>query len=164
MKGIVAFAFAQRPEPLEPNPCNIRLGGAVEHIAAEEGGKVVIVSQWEISRFLRSRGYEPAHSVELRPEGTYLDSEGVWSEAKAVLERWGITEVIPVAQPFLQMRKVKRMIQADGFTVVDRPVGFIGFDKRSDQPWARRRLQLLAYAVRQALFGTHGHHGKQVAS
>lgn len=164
MQGIVVFSFALREESQEPNPCNVRLAQETERISSTVIGDAVIVSQWEVSRKLRTDGYEPSYSVELRTDGTYLDSEGVWNDAKAVFTKMGITEVIPVAQPFLQMRKVRQMIAADGFTVVQMPIGRIGFDKLSTQPWTRSRMRLLFYAVKQVLTGARGHNGKQTAS
>jgi hypothetical protein len=164
MQGIVVFSFALRQEDQEPNPCNIRLARVVEHISSNANDGVAIVSQWEVSRQLRTDGYELCHSVELRDDGTYLDSEAVWNDAKAVFTKLGITEVIPVAQPFLQLRKVKQMIAADSFTVVDMSIGHIGFDKLSTQPWTRSRMRLLIYAIKQVLTGARGHNGKQTSA
>lgn len=154
--GLVAFSFALRDVDREPNPCNIRLAKAVERIIQSEYREVVAITQWEITRQLKRDGCMVAHSVELRKDGKYLDSEGVWEEAKEIFRRMGITEVIPVAQPFLQMIKIKAMIQADGFEVIDREIGRIGFDKESNQPWTRGPIQLFVYALRQKLTGSRG--------
>ncbi len=150
MKGLVAFSFALRAIEQEPNPCNRRLAQSVMNIVATEKDEVVVVSQWEISRQLRAHGQRPAGSVELRPDG-YLDSDMVWGSARKVFEQLGIREVIPVAQPVLQMTKVKRLIKSDGFVVLERPVGTIGFDGESTQWWTRGPLRLLLYAMLQEL-------------
>lgn len=163
MKGLVAFAFALRREDQEPNPCNVRIAEAVERIVASESEPVVVVAQWEPARKLRQDGCEPAHVVELRADGSYLDSQGVWDEAKRVFEAQGITEVIPVAQPFLQSHAIQQMIKADGYKVVKRPVGWIGFDDNpaNTQPWTRSPWALLKYAVKVKLGGARGHNGRQ---
>jgi hypothetical protein len=94
--------------------------------------------------------------VELRPDGSYLDSDIVWGTARRVFEQHGISEVIPVAQPFLQMTKVRQLIKSDGFVVLDRPVGTVGFDRQSTQWWTRGPLRLLWYAILQQFTGRRG--------
>lgn len=163
MKGIVVFSFGLREEASEPNPCNVRLGKAAERIIAAER-EAVIVSQWEVSRYLCAIGCEPQLTVNLREDGAYLDSEGVWAEARHLFDELGITEVMPVAQPFLQMRKVRKMIAASGFTVVMRPIGWIGFDGQSSQWWTRGPASLILYAIRQMFLGARGHGGQQDAT
>jgi hypothetical protein len=161
MKGLVAFSFALRAIEDEPNPCNSRLAYSVMGIVATEKDDVLVVSQWEISRQLRANGHEPECSVDLQPDGSYLDSDIVWGTAKKVFEEHGINEVIPIAQPILQMRKVKRLIRSDGFVVVERPVGAVGFDAQSTQWWTRGPLRLLLYAILQQFTGLHGHSGRK---
>lgn len=157
--GMVAFSFALREH--EPNPCNIRLAKAVERIVDGEHTKTV-VAQWEVALQLATDRYPVALTVD--PSGVgYLDSEGVWEAAKEYFLKHGITTVIPVAQPFLQMAKVKQMIRRDGFEVIRRPVGWVGFDNMSTQPWTRGPLRLLAYAVKQKLTGSKGFAGRQNA-
>jgi hypothetical protein len=157
VKGLVAFSFALRAVEEEPNPCNVRLAETVLRIIAAEKDEIVVVSQWEVSRHLRTNGHEPLCSVELRPDGEYLDSDAVWVTARKVFELNGISEVIPVAQPVLQMTKVKRLIKADGFVVIERPVGMVGFDRQSTQWWTRGPLRLILYAILQQVTGQRGH-------
>ncbi|MBW4061735.1 hypothetical protein HJC99_04160 [Candidatus Saccharibacteria bacterium] len=164
MKGLVIFAFALRGEASEPNPCNVRLGKAAERIIASEEDTLTIVSQWEVSRQLRADGFNPSRSVELQTDGIYLDSEIVWAEARLLFDELGITEVIPVAQPFLQMLKAQHLIAADGFTVTRRRIGWVGFDRRSTQWWTRGPIRLTIYAIGQVLLGIRGHNGKQAAA
>lgn len=156
--GLVAFSFALREH--EPNPCNIRLAKAVMGIVAEKP-TVAIVAQWEVARQLERDHYSVALTVEPPSDGSYLDSEGVWEAAKVLFEQAGVTQVIPVAQPFLQMAKVKQMIRRDGYEVVSRRMGWIGFDSKSKQPWTRSPLRLLAYAIKQKLTGSRGFGGRQ---
>jgi hypothetical protein len=163
MYGIVAFSFALRTVEEEPNPCNIRIAEEVERLSTEELDRIgasipVVVAQWEVARKLKQDGYKVDHVVERNPDGTYLDSEGVWEQAKQVFEERGIRVVIPVAQPFLQMTKIKRMIKDDGFVVADRKIKWIGFDNdpRNTQPWTKGPISLLVYAVRQVLSGSRG--------
>jgi hypothetical protein len=160
MKGLVAFSFALRAIEDEPNPCNRRLAQSVMGIVATEKDDILVVSQWEVSRQLRANGHEPECSVELRPDGSYLDSDIVWDTARKVFERHGISEVIPIAQPILQMTKVKRLIKSDGFVVIERPIGAIGFDAQSTQWWTRGLLRLLLYAVLQQFTGRRGNPSK----
>lgn len=154
--GIVAFSFALRDEGEEPNPCNVRLAEAVERIAALEQSPV-IVAQWEVARKLTADGIRVIKAVESQ-EGVYLDSEGVWTEARRVFRDAGVTSVIPVAQPFLQLQMVTRMIKRSGFKVTRRKIGWIGFDRKSTQPWTRGPIRTLLYAVRRGLFGSQGLH------
>jgi hypothetical protein len=121
---------------------------------------LAIVAQWEIAQILH-RAYEDCLSVKPPSDGTYLDTEAVWGAAKVAFEPFGITEVIPVAQPFLHLRKIKKLMERDGYTVVDRHVGHIGFDRKSSQWWTRGYLQLIIYAILQTLTGLKGHRGKQ---
>jgi hypothetical protein len=162
-KGIVAFSFALRSEAEEPNPCNIKLAKEVERLVDEELAKnpaerPVIVAQWEVARQLEADGYDVDMPVNLNQDGTYLDSEGVWKKAVWLFNTLHIRQVIPVAQPFLQMTKIKRMIKADGFVVADRKIKWIGFDNdpRNTQPWTKGPIRLFVYAVRQTLFGSRG--------
>lgn len=157
MKGLVAFSFGLRAIEQEPNPCNIRLAQSVMNILATEKDEVVVVSQWEISRQLRAHGCDPIRSVELRSDGSYLDSETVWRTAREVFEEHGVREVIPVAHPTLQMAKVRRLIKSNGFVVMKEPVGTIGFDRQSTQWWTRGPLRLLLYAIVQQVTGRRGH-------
>lgn len=163
--GMVCFSFALRAEDEEPNPCNIRLAKVAERIVDELGGEeVVVVAQWEIARQLRADGYVVAKSVELPADGSYLGSEDVWEDAKDVFKYYDIEKSIcPVANPFLHLTKVKKMIVADGWWIIDRKIGRIGFDKLSTQWWTRGPLRLLLYAVLQKLTGLRGHHGHQKA-
>jgi hypothetical protein len=164
-KGLVVFSFALRADALEPNPCNVRLAKAVERIVAEEDDDVVIVAQWEVARQLRRDNLHPAHAVELRLNGDYLGSEQVWEEAKTLFKELGISEIIPVGNPFLHMYKLQRMLAADGYTVIKRPIGWIGFDPSPEntQWWCKGPVRLVIYAVLQKLFAQHGYGGKQQA-
>jgi hypothetical protein len=154
MIGLVVFSFALRHQ--EPSPCNIRLAKSVERIAATE--QLTIAAQWEVARALRADGFTVTISVEPPADGSYLGSEEVWEEAKALFDTLGITEVIPVANPFLHLWKVRKLIEDDGFTVINKRVGWIGFDSspQNIQWWCRGPLRLTLYAIRQKLSSARG--------
>lgn len=153
--GIVAFSFANRGPEAEPNPCNVRLAEVVRRWASPGA---VIVAQWEVARSLRAEGIDVDHVVEPPRDGSYLDSDAVWLAARRVFHDRGVIQVIPVAQPFLQRAKVKEFIRRDGFEVVARPVGWIGFDRsrRNLQWWTRGPLRLVVYS---GLRATRAHRG-----
>lgn len=157
VKGIVAFSFALREESEEPNPCNWRLAREVTLATERESrGPLVVVAQWEIDKALETTNVSPYRTVVRPIPGGYLSSEDVWAQAREVFTSAGVTEVIPVAQPFLQLWKVERMIRKDGFRVQHRHIGRVGFDKQSKQWWTRGALRLLFYAVLQVIFGRRG--------
>lgn len=155
--GVVAFSFASRAEPEEPNPCNVRLARAVDHIVGAQEETVVLVAQWEIARALRHS--RPFHVVARLSDGRYLDTADVWNDASPLLRCAGVTRVIPVAHPVLHRVKVSRLIRRDGFEVLRVPIGRIGFDRsaRNTQWWTRGPIRLGAYAALQALTGRGGH-------
>lgn len=164
LKGIVAFSFALRDEKLEPNPCNQKLGDIVNSIYIQNRNVTNVVAQWEIARHLKNLGFKlPLHIVDLNEDGSYLDSRTVWNKAKEIFKLNGINEIIPVAQPFIQLGHIKRMIKKDGFTIVDWPIEKIGYDNSplNTQPWTINALALLLYAIKLALGGIGGHNGKQ---
>lgn len=165
MIGLVAFSFALREEKYEPNPCNRRLGEIVAAIAASEHN-VAIVAQWEIARQLEHLDMPADAVVGLREDGSYLDSQAVWNEAKVVFRRHGITQVVAVSQPFLQLKAIRDMMQRDGFTVIDYHIPWIGFDPSplNTQPWTKSAAALLMYAIKLRLGARHGHRGRQAAS
>lgn len=156
MEGLVVFSFALRKE--EPSPCNVRLAKAVERILskAERATDVLVVSQWEVAKQLKADGICVDLVVEKNEDGSYLDTKDVWDQAKVLFQKKGVVTVIPVAQPFLHLTKVKQLIHSDNF-IVDvtylTDIGQIGFDGESLQPWTRSSFQLLWYAVKQAIFG-----------
>ena len=77
MLGLVVFPFALREKAEEPNPCNIRLAEAVKRIVEDEPEEIIIVAQWEVARALESMNVAVEHIVELREDGSYLDSEEI---------------------------------------------------------------------------------------
>jgi hypothetical protein len=163
--GVIAYSFGLRlPAENEPGPCNIRVGNATKRICREleqQGYEPVVVTQWEVARWLDEIGQEYMLSVGLNDDGTYLDSEGIWQAAKDIFEVSGIDEVVIVANPFLHLTKCKGMSRKDGFTVKNMHVGWIGFDEESSQWWTRGPARLVAYAVLQQFAGVRGHGGKQ---
>lgn len=168
--GVVGFAFGLRSEALEPNPSNVALADKVHDAAGYvsfNDGLPVVVTQWEITKALKQKyGFQVNHSVKLRTDGKYLDSRGVWEEAKQEFAQRGVSRVIIIAQPFLHLPSLKKMIVADGYGVYDYRTGAIPFDdsKLNTQPWTRTKLALAIYAVKSMLGMKHGHDGRQSAT
>jgi hypothetical protein len=157
-RGMVVASFALRAPDQEPNPCNIRIAEAARRIVNEEYGNVVIVSQWEVTKRL-SRYWNSliARNVELKSDDSYLGAEDVWEAAKKEFRERDITEVIIVSQLLVRL-KLNGLAKKDGFKVINRGVGWIGFDRSPEntQPWTKGPIRLLVYAVRQVLFGARG--------
>jgi hypothetical protein len=166
--GIVGFAFGLRED--EPNPSNIALAEKVEEAVVYvnfQDSVPIVVTQWEITKAIEAPfNYVVDHSVELRQDGTYLDSKGVWEEAKAEFVSEGITQVILIAQPFLHLPSLKKMVKEDGYEVLEFKVGAIPFDNSdlNTQPWTRSKTALAVYAVKSILGMKHGHDGMQSAT
>ncbi len=155
MKGLVAFSFGLGA--VEPNPCNVRLAQAVQRIVSEESEPVVVVAQWEIALALNSLPLDYVVKRHRR-EGAYLDSNEVMAQAAGIFRRHGVTEVIPVANPFLRLAstKCRAFVRKEGFTPLDRKVGWIGFYPESLQWWTRGPIHLTLYSALQLLTGYHG--------
>jgi predicted aspartyl protease len=148
--AIVVFSFTSREE--EPGPCNIRLAKNVERIYDElidEGFTVYIVAQWEVALQLEADGFHVNHVVHPQ-KGIYLDTDGVWEETREmVLKPESIEEITPVAHSWLQIIRVKLLIKRDGFRIIKKKIGKIGFDRSplNLQPWTKGPVRALIYAV-----------------
>lgn len=155
--GIVAYSFALRRRNEEPNPCNVRIAEQVAALARKHPGSV-IVAQWEVALGLARLGVAPDAVVEPRGDGTYLDSNAVWNRAVEVFRPRQVQAVLPVAQRFLQLTKVRRLATRAGFRLEPSRIGAIGFDpsRRNLQWWTRGPVRLLIYAALQGLFGYRG--------
>ena len=151
-RAVVAFSFGSRDELHEPNPCNVRLARAAERIINDELGDLLLISQWEIAEQLESDGLHVDHIIRYPSEGGYLDSDEVWAQALPMLDKYGVSSVIPVVHPFLQMYKVRQLIRESGISVERRRIGWIGFDSSpaNTQWWTKGPVRLSAYAVMQA--------------
>lgn len=146
--GIVVFSFGSRGPDLEPGPCNERLGGAVAGIASNESSSFFIVAQWEVARALASLGID-CEVVNSDTE-SYLDTETVWAHAQKSFREIGVRSVIPVAQPFLHLFAVRRLIAQDHrFSVQAGPIPFIGWDRSSlnRQWWTKGPVRFLCYSA-----------------
>jgi len=133
----------------------VRLANEVQRLIKEAVGPVLVVVQWEINLALPlgTVGYSV---IEHRTPDEYLDSEEVMAQATEVFRKNGITEVIVVAQPFLQLTKCRKLARNTGFTVIKKKIRRIGFYKDSSQWWTRGPIRLLTYAVLQVLFSRRG--------
>ncbi len=149
--GIVAFSFGQRSDDEEPNPCNIKLAEQVQDQVIKNEGAVV-VAQWEVAKALRIMGVA-VHEVGRSTGGRYVDSEQVWTEAERYLSRHGVTDIIAIAQPFLHLREIRRLIRSSGYRRVKSPVRWIGFDNSplNTQWHTKGPVRLLIYALLRSL-------------
>jgi hypothetical protein len=152
-RGIVVFSFALSSE--EPNRCNRRLARAAERIIAQElmltGKRPIVIAQWEVAAAML---FPPDLIVrEHHIPGKYLDSNEVMAQAAEFLRKLHVTEVIPVAQPFLQLGKCVSLTRKEGFRPLRRDIGWIGFYRKSIQWWTRNPILLVVGAVLQVLFG-----------
>lgn len=145
--SVVGFAFALRPDR-EPNPCNRRIGSEVIRVRDKYNASFV-ATQWEVTKAIEEAGGSVDLSFGLKPNGEYLSTRDVWEAAKRELEAAGIRSVVPVAQPFLHMWLIKRMIRKDGYTVVNEKINRIGYDnsRLNVQWWTRSAPALMLYSV-----------------
>lgn len=152
MKGLIAYSFGS-----ERCETNRRLAGEVERLVFRERDRLVVVAQQEIDQALRVIAPDLIIS-EHREPGKYLDSREVTAQASEFFRFIGITEVIPVANPFLHRVYCEMLIWKEGFTPVRRRIGWVGFCKTSTQWWTRGPIQLLFYVVRM-FFGYRPQNG-----
>lgn len=153
MKGMIVYSFAWRTEG--HSPCNIRLAEAAKRIDAMDTEPIMIFAQRTTARALKELGIS-CHIVQKVPG--YEGSEEVTRQAAELFRKHGIVEVIPVAQPVLQLTKCILLIRKEGF--ITQPfqhlagqIGWIGFDACSVQPATRDPIRLVLYTVCQTLFG-----------
>lgn len=151
--GMIVYAFAWRRNG--DSPCNIKLARAAKRIAGRHDGPVVIHAQRTVARLLREMGVE-CEVTDKRPG--YEGSEEPTDQAAESFQAKGITEVIPVANPFLHLWKCISLVRKKGFTTppwwkLDFWIGWIGFDPLSEQPGTRGAIPLLYYTAKQVLTG-----------
>lgn len=153
--GIVAFSFALREAPLEPNPANAALASETVAAVERQPCRTFVVAQWEVARALERSGHPADHVVRPSGDGRYLDSTAVWREAAAILTEQGISAALPVAKPGLHLLRVRSLVRTSGFRLVRTPIGKVPYDRSplNHQWWTKGPLRLLAYSVRQALKG-----------
>jgi hypothetical protein len=151
-RAVVAFSFGSRDELHEPNPCNQRLARAAERIINDDMGDLLLISQWEIAEQLESDGMRVDRVIRYPSQSGYLDSDEVWAQALTTLDKYGVSSVIPIVHPFLQMYKVRQLIRESGISVERRRIGWIGFDSSpaNTQWWTKGPVRLCAYALMQA--------------
>jgi len=150
---MIVYSFAWRKKG--DSPCNIRLALAAKKIAEAQSDTVVIVAQRTTAKILRSYGIA-CQSVTRQPG--YEGSEEPTRQAANIFRQAGITKVIPIAQPCLQLTKCIGLIRKQGFATPSfwrlvRIIGWIGFDRQSVQPATRDPFRLVWYAGRQILCG-----------
>lgn len=153
--GIVAFSFALRDAPLEPNPANVALASETVAAGERQPCRTFVVAQWEVARALERSGHPADHVVRPNGDGRYLDSTAVWREAAAILAKQGISAALPVAKPGLHLLRVRSLIRDSGFRLLRTPIGKVPYDRSplNHQWWTKGPLRLFAYSVGQALKG-----------
>lgn len=146
--GIVACSFGRRVN--EPGPANAQLGQALldlfDDLYATDGVPpgTVIVSQWEIVRYLERPAIDSAGIVDrivtredatFRETGgrTYLSTNDVLEVAEQVFREHGVERVIVVAKPFLHLALTRAMMRGRGFSVSKHPMPRIGFNNDPDE-------------------------------
>jgi hypothetical protein len=150
--GIVAFSFGLRPPEQEPNPSNVALARVVQQVARQSARTSLVVAQWEVALQLAADGVAVDAAISGH-DTRYLDTGEVWRQARAVLEAGGVREVVPVAQPYLHLGFVRRMVRRDGFVIVEPPPATIPFDRddANQQWWTKGRARLFVYGVGKEL-------------
>jgi hypothetical protein len=124
--GVVAFSFGNRGPDLEPGPCNERLGRVVAEIVSDPTSSFFVVAQWEVARALKSLGID-CEMVGPDTE-SYLDTETVWAHAQRAFSGAEVRAIVPVAQPFLHLFAVRRLLARDRrFSVQFRHIPSIGW-------------------------------------
>lgn len=152
---MIVYSFSFRKNGV--SPCNTRLALSAKRISESLEEPVVIFAQRTTASLLRKIGV-PCYEVHKRVG--YEGSEEVTEQAAKVFKKLGITEVIPVAQPFYQLIKCISLVRKYGFKTFSffklaRLIGWIGFDRDSVQPWCRDPFRLTFYTIRQIFFGYH---------
>lgn len=154
-KGMIVYAYALRR--VEPNPCNIRLARAAQRIITVDGSAegFYVVAQRSVAKALGQLGIP---CIEVSKSSGYEGSEQVTDFATQIFRSLGITEVVPVAQTFLQINKCIALVKKAGFKTwptlqLMRAIGWIGFDPESIQPRTRGLIRQVLYTARQILFG-----------
>ena len=153
VRGLIAFSYGLTKS--EPSLCNQKLARVVAKIIESERGQLRVVAQWEIALALEDIGFHVSHVVWPKPD-SYLCSSDIITPAIPIFRQETITQVIPVAQPFLQYPAVVRQIKNEGFEVFKREIPKIGHNPDSLQPWTRSAPALVRYALRQRLTGHQG--------
>jgi hypothetical protein len=153
MLGLIAFSYGL--EAHEPSICNRKIAELVARIIQNEHNMLQVVAQWEIALALEEMGYDNCHVVWPKPN-SYLSSANIIDAASPIFRKAGVTQVTPVAQPFLHYPAVARQIKNAGFEIYDRGMPKIGHNPNSIQPWTRSGLALTRYALRQKLTGHEG--------
>lgn len=156
--GIVALSFAKRA--VEPNPVNIKLAEVADNFdeqAFQDDNPALMIAQWEVALALPYA----AHLVVNQEDATkkdrngkpYLDSEDVLEKAFIEFRKYGITDVIVVANPFLHLQAAQAIVKKAGFTVVKYKVPWVGFDndQRSLQWWCKGPIRFIAYLAIQVV-------------
>jgi hypothetical protein len=151
--GLVAFSYGL--EACEPSICNRKLAAVIDRIVKSSSEPIRVVAQWEIALALELMGYHNCFIVWPKPD-SYLNSDDVVLEAIPILQKAGITDVIPVAQPLLHYPAAAKKLKDGGFKIIDPHMPKIGHNPNSLQPWTRSSHALVRYAIRQKLTGHQG--------
>ncbi|HRN90669.1 MAG TPA: hypothetical protein PK543_03215, partial [Candidatus Saccharibacteria bacterium] len=135
---VIGLSYGKRRKENEPNPVNRKLGRElVGVIDDKEWHNLIVVSQWEISLQLETYGYGSYVNLVVdesfatqKGKKRYLDSEDVVNAAINFVKDKGIgiDGVIVVANPFLHLAAVQKLIRSKGLNVIKYPIEKVGFD------------------------------------
>ncbi|HRN96894.1 MAG TPA: hypothetical protein PLZ58_00380 [Candidatus Saccharibacteria bacterium] len=156
---IVGLSYGKRRKENEPNPVNRKLGRELVGVIDDKGWhNLIVVSQWEIALQTKKDGYG-AHVnlvvdesfASYKNKKRYLDSEDVVNAAINFVKDKGIgiDGVIVVANPFLHLAAVQKLIRSKGLNVIKYPIEKVGFDNSSEQLqwWCKGPLRFITYGI-----------------
>ncbi|HRQ98164.1 MAG TPA: hypothetical protein PK265_02475 [Candidatus Saccharibacteria bacterium] len=156
---VIGLSYGKRRKENEPNPVNRKLGRElVGVIDDKEWHNLIVVSQWEISLQLETYGYGSYVNLVVdesfatqKGKKRYLDSEDVVNAAINFVKDKGIgiDGVIVVANPFLHLSAVQKLVRSKGLSVIKHPIGKVGFDNSSKQLqwWCKGPLRFITYGI-----------------
>ncbi len=152
--GIIVFAYGLTEN--EPNRVNRQLAEQAmkirDSIMQLQGRNVLVAAQWENSLAM--------DRVDLTV-GPYLDrylgsNDDVREAREKLFLPNGVSEVIPVAQPFLHLAATRAHVKRAGFEPVNRGIKPVGHVPESLQWWTRSAHRLGVYAAMQRTTGYSG--------
>ncbi len=167
--GVIVLSFALRAGR-EPNPCNVRLSRATERVVRwmnQYGIQAVVIPQWETEIDLH---IPVAHVVcKHRNPGSYLDSDEVILQAKewAEVNEPDVKEWVIVANLWIHYQGAVAIARRYGLKIMRIPIltfvrliGWIGFDKKSDQWQTKGPIRAFVYTVGRVFFSRFGQSGQ----
>lgn len=153
--GIVGLSYGKRD--IEPSPVNRKLAIQLIEIVGALRSPIVTVAQWEIAKHVATYDrFVPTpidRVVDKKADGSYLDSKDVLEAAFEEFRAKDVKLVIVVANPFLHLAHVRKMVERAGFTVLATKMESVGFDNSPLQLqwWCRGPIRSIFYAGLQVI-------------